>query len=64
MECGTIWADKAAPRGLEAAIGYEELPIAIMKKTSKKSTNRRQPSKVNLIEGCHVIKSKIDEQWN
>ena len=62
MICGIIWEDRVKLRGIEAAIGYENLAIITMKKTGKKNTNRRQPSKANPIEGSHIIKSKIGKQ--
>ena len=57
-----IWADSGAPKSLAVAMGYEELGIVTMKKTHKKSTNIKQLSKANPIEGPHIIKSKIGEQ--
>ena len=62
MVCGIIWADIVAPRGVEAATSYKELAIATTKKTHKESTNIRQLSKDNLMEGLYVIKSKLGEQ--
>ena len=50
MVCGIIWADGVAPKGAEAATAYEEFAIVTTKKSCKKSTNRRQPSKSNPIE--------------
>ena len=50
MVCGIIWADEVAPKGEEAAVGYEELSIVTMKKTHKKNTNRRQLSNAKPLE--------------
>ena len=59
MVCETIWADRVASRGVEAALVYKELVIVTTKKTRKQSTNRRQPSRANPMKGSHAIKSKI-----
>ena len=37
MVCRIIWAGGVAPRGLEAATGYEELAIITTKKIYKKN---------------------------
>ena len=49
MVCRIIWADKVAPRGVEAATGCEELAIVTTKKTHKKNINR-EPSKAKLFK--------------
>ena len=36
-----IWADRVALRDVKACMGYEEMYIITIKKTDKKSTNRR-----------------------
>ena len=64
MLCRITWADRVAPKGIEAAISHKELAIVTKKKTSNKSTNRKQFSKVNPIERSHIIKNKIGEQQN
>ena len=62
MICRIIWVDRVAPKGAEAAMGYEELIIVTMKKIHKKSTNRKQPSESNPINRSHIIKSKMRKQ--
>ena len=50
MVCGVFWVDIVAPRGVKAAIGFEELAIVTIEGIHKKSTSRKQPSKANLNE--------------
>ena len=64
MVCRILLADRVALRAEKAAIGYKELAIVTMKKIHMKNTNRRQLSKANPMEGFHIIKSKIGEQWS
>ena len=64
MLYGIIWADRAAPRGVESTMSYEELAIVTTRKTCKKNANRKQLSKAYSIEGSHIIKTKIGEHWS
>ena len=45
MVYGIIWADRIAPKGVEAAASCKELAIVTLKKTSNTNINRRLPSK-------------------
>ena len=51
-----IWAAGVASRGVEAAMGYEKLPIVTTKKIYKKNINRRQPNKANSMEESYIAK--------
>ena len=47
MVCRIIWAYRVAPRGAEAAAGYEEGGRVPTKKILKKRKNKRQPNKLS-----------------
>ena len=50
MVCGIICADEVAPRGVEAAVGCEELAIVKTKNYARKNTNRILPRKAKPFE--------------
>ena len=62
MVYGIIWADRLAPRGVEAAAGCKELAIGTMKRLVIKSQIEGHQAKLSLLKGSHLIKSRSSKQ--